>query len=172
MKAKVLTLVVLLSFVISTGYSQEKSRKELKEERKIERQNQIEVMINAKEFVFIGKSALPNGMRSVNLTGNSNYVKFQPDLIDSNLPFFGRAYSGTGYGGDNGLKFIGKPDEFTVVKNKKGFQINAAIKGEGDNYRLSLLVGFEGSASLSIISNNRSSMLYNGEILPPEKPVN
>lgn len=172
MKVNVLTMVVLMSLVISTGYSQEKSRKELKEERKIERQNQIEAMVNAREFVFVARTALPTGMRTVNLTGNSNLVKFHPDIIDSNMPFFGRAYSGVGYGGDTGLQFQGKPDEYTVEKNKKGFQIIAVVKGGSDNYRLSLMVGFEGSASLSITSNNRSSMSYNGDIEAPERPNN
>jgi hypothetical protein len=164
MKAKISLLVFLFTLAISNGYAQEKSKKQIKEEQKIEKQNQIEAMINAREFVFTGRTALPTGYKSMDLTTTTNYVKFHPDTIDSYMPFYGRAYSGVGYGGDNGLKFEGKPTEYTVTKGKKRYQIDAVIKGERDTYRISLSVEFEGSASLSITSNNRSPISYTGSI--------
>jgi hypothetical protein len=161
--------VLLLSLVVSTGYSQEKTKKELKAEKKIERQRQVEAIVNDKVFVFVARTALPTGMRSVNLTTNQNYVKFKPDLIDSYMPFYGQGYSGIGYGGDSGLKFTEKPEEFTVVKTKKAYEINVIVSSTADKFRLSMNVGFEGSATLTITSNNRSTISYQGEISPPEK---
>jgi hypothetical protein len=169
MKIRLSVVGFILILSVTAGFSQEKSKKELKEERKLEKQKQVEEMVNAKEFVFVARTALPSGMRSVDLTTNQNYVKFQPDLIDSYMPYFGKAYSSIGYGGDSGLKFKGKPEEFNVVKKKKSFQIDAVVKGENDNFRLSLSVSSEGSASLSITSNNRSTISYQGEISAPEK---
>jgi hypothetical protein len=170
MKTRFSLLVLILSLVLNTGFSQEKTKKEIKEEKKIEKQKQIEAMVNDTDFVFVARTALPTGMRSVNLATNPNYVKFHPNLIDSYMPFFGQAYSSVGYGGDTGLKFEGKPEEFTLVKTKKGFQIDAVVKGSTDNFKLSLTVGFEGSSSLTIISNSRSTISYQGEISAPEKP--
>ena len=171
MKTRFSIIVLILAVVITNGFSQEKTKKELKEEKKIEKQKQVEAMVNDTNFVFVARTALPTGMRSVNLTTNQNYVKYQPDLIDSYMPFFGKAYSGIGYGADTGLKFQGKPEEFKVEKTKKAFQIDAVVKGTTDNFRLSLSVGFEGSASLTITSNNRSTISYQGEISAPEKPA-
>ncbi len=171
MNSKLLPFVIILTMMITTVFSQEKTKKELKEDNKLEKQKQIEAMVNAKEFVFVARTALPSGMRSVNLTTNANYVKFQPELIDSYMPYFGRAYSGIGYGGDTGLKFKDKPEVFDIVKKKKAFQIEATVKTTNDVFRLSLSVGFEGSTSLSITSNNRSTISYQGEISAPEKPV-
>ena len=170
MKTRFSIIVLILAVVITNGFSQEKTKKELKEEKKIEKQKQVEAMVNDTNFVFVARTALPTGMRSVNLTTNQNYVKYQPDLIDSYMPFFGKAYSGIGYGADTGLKFQGKPEEFKVEKTKKAFQIDAVVKGTTDNFKLSLSVGFEGSASLTITSNNRSTISYQGEISAPEKP--
>jgi len=170
MKTKIAIFGILFSLIMSNSFSQEKSKKELKAERKIEARKQTEAMVNAKEFVFIGTTALPTGARSVNLTTRSNFVKFYPELIESDMPFFGRAYSGVGYGGDDGLKFEGKPEEYTFTKGEKNYLIKAVVKGENDTYRLTLTVFFEGSASLSISSNNRSSISYNGDIAAPEKP--
>jgi hypothetical protein len=169
MNTKAFYLVFLFALIVAPVISQEKTKKELKEERKIEKMNLVEALVNAREFVFIARTANPMGYKSVNLTTNPNFVKYHPDLIESEMPYFGTAYSAVGYGGDTGLKFKGKPEEYTVVKIKNGFQIDATVKGESDNFRLSLMVGSEGNSSLSITSNNRSTISYNGEISAPEK---
>jgi len=170
MNLKCSILMFLFILFVTSVFSQVKSRKQIREERTIEKKKNTEAMIDAREFVFVGQIAMPTGYKSINLTTNPNYVNFHPDLIESYMPFYGRAYSGVGYGGDNGLKFKGKPEDYKVVKGPKNFQIDVTIKGTNDIYKLSLIVSFEGSASLSIVSNNRSFISYNGEITAPEKP--
>lgn len=171
MKARVSVLAVILTLVVTTGFAQEKSKKQIKEEKKLEKQKQVEAMINAKEFVFVGKFAMPTGYKSVNLATNTNYVKFHPELIESYLPYFGTAYSGAGYGGESGIKFKEKPTEYTFTKEKKKYQVEATVKGERDTYQLTLSVAFEGNATLIVTSNTRSAISYSGEISAPEKPV-
>lgn len=85
------------------------------------------------------------------------------------MPFFGRAYSAVGYGNDTGLTFKEKPEKFEIEKGRKTFQVNVVVKGGNDIFRLFLTVGFEGSASLSISSDNRSMISYQGVISGPEK---
>jgi hypothetical protein len=167
MKGQIILLTVCLALIITTSFAQKKSRKELKEGKKTEKQLQVEALINAKAFDFIARTAMPTGYKTVNLSTTTNYVKFQPELIDSYMPFYGRAYSGVGYGGDEGLKFTGKPEKFTIIKGKKNYQVSAIVKGEKDTFNLSLSVSFEGSASLTITSNNRSAISYSGEITAP-----
>ncbi|MFV8340935.1 DUF4251 domain-containing protein [Flavobacterium sp. XS2P39] len=169
MKTKMLFLVLFLSLIVSSGYAQEKSKRQLRAERKIEKEKKTASLVDSKEFVFIGRTALPQGFRTIDLTTNSNYVEFTPDKITSEMPFFGRGYSGVAYSGDVGLKFEGNPKEFTVKKGKKNYQIKTVVKGDTDVYTLFLSVFFEGSATLTINSNNRSSISYNGEIRPIEK---
>ena len=168
MKTKILLLAILMSLVLTSAFSQEKSKKELKEEEKLQKQMQIEALVNSKDFVFVARYALPMGASQVDLTSNPNHAKFNPELMDGYMPFFGTATAGIGYGGDNTIKFKGKPESFTIEKNKKNFQVDAKVRGENDTYTLSLSVMFEGSASLSIISNNRSSISYQGEIFPSQ----
>jgi len=146
------------------GVSQEKSKKEVKAEKKLEQQKRIEELVDSKTFVFVARTALPSGGRAINLTTNPNYVNFYPELIDGNMPFFGRYFAGGGYGDTPGLTFKEKPEVFSVVKKKKNFQINAKVKGESDRYQLSLVVGFEGSSSLTITSNKRAAIRYQGTI--------
>ena len=161
---KIKLSIIFLSFIFATSYGQEKSKKQLREESKIEKQKQTAASVDAKKFIFIGRTALPQGFRLMDLSTNPNYVQFYPDNIKSEMPFFGRAFSGVGYNNDVGLHFAGTPQEFTVEKSKKSYQIKAVVKGDKDTYRLLLSVFFTGTATLSISSNNRSTISYNGDI--------
>lgn len=172
MNTKNLITVLFLLLVTTTIFSQEKTKKQLKEEKKIEKQKQTAILVDSKDFVFVADKALPQGYKTIDLTTNPNYVKFQPDFIKSEMPFFGRAYSGGGYGGDGGLDFEGKPEEYAINKGKNAYQLKAVVKGRNDTYTLSLSVFFEGSASLTISSNKRSTISYNGEISAPAKEGN
>lgn len=168
MKTKITFLMISMSFIMASAFSQEKSKKELKEEEKLQKQVQIEALVNSKDFVFIAKYALPMGARQIDLSTNPNYVKFNPDLMDGHMPYFGTATSGIGMGGDATIKFKDKPQTFNIEKKKKNFQIDAQVKGENDMYRISLSVNFEGSSSMSVISNHRGTISYQGEIFPAE----
>lgn len=169
MKSRYYILSLLLSVVMTTGFSSDKTREEQKDEKKLDKRSRVEMMINSRDFVFIPRIALPSGMKPVNLATDQYNIKFQPYFIDSYMPFFGRAYSAVGYGNDTGLSFKGKPEKIEIGKNRKTFQVNVIVKGGTDIFRLFLSIGFEGSASLSISSDNRSTISFQGEISAPEK---
>jgi hypothetical protein len=165
MKTKIVILIAL-TMGITSGYSQEKLSKK---EKKQFRLQEIENLVNSKSFVFVAKTAMPIGMRPVNLSLDWNYVRFRPELIDSYLPFYGNAYSGVGYSSlDNGIKFTAKPESFTTERNKKSYQVSATVNTENENYRLSLQIGTEGNASLTVTSHNRSTISFMGELRPVE----
>lgn len=160
---RVLTLAFVV-FSLTNATAQEKSKRQFKEEIKLEKQKQTTLLIHSKEFIFVAETVMPQGGRIINLTSNDYTVEFHPDLIKSDLPFFGRAFSGVAYGGDGGIKFAGKPKEFRIEKRKKAHEIKVAVKGERDTYSLLLSVYFDGTANLSINSNNRSTISYSGTI--------
>lgn len=170
MGTKKVLLALLMMIVLSSGFAQKMSKKALREKNKIEKQQQIDSLMNSREFVFVAIRALPMGGGSVDLTGNSNSVKFHPEKIESDMPFFGRAYS-IEYGGNGGLMFEGKPIEYKVVtlKESKGYDVDATVSVPRDSYKLSLYVSPDGSASLTINSNQRSSMSFNGNIVKFEE---
>lgn len=164
METKRNSILIFLLFVATIGFAQEKTRKELREESKIEKVKQISILVASKEFVFVAQRAFPQGFRTIDLTTNPNFIEFNPDFIKSEMPFFGRGYSGIGYAGDTGLKFEGKPTEYSIVKTKKTFELKALVRGESDVFKILLSISYEGSATLTINSNNRSSISYYGEI--------
>jgi hypothetical protein len=170
MKTKIAQLTLFMLIMAHPAIAQKTDRQAEKEKKRIEREKEISALVESKTFEFRASRAIPTGYRSVDLTTNPNFVKFSPDLIVSAMPFFGRAYS-VSYGGDNGLKFDGKPEIFTVEKKKKNYSLEAKVKGSDDNYTIGLTISFEGSSSLSISCNKRAFISYNGEIYPVEKPT-
>jgi len=170
MKTKFVFSAIVIFMLISTAFAQEKSKAEIKGEKKIEQQKMVEALVTSKVFLFAARTANPIGSRSVNLNQNENHVIFHPEMIDSDMPFFGRAYSGMAYGGDGGYKFQGKPEEFTVTQKKKNYQIDVRVISDNKLYRLSLSVTFSGTATLSITSDSRSTISYQGDIFAIEKP--
>lgn len=169
MKNSVSLLAIILLVLQLAAFSQEKSRKELKAERKLEQQKLTDSLMNLRKFVFTARTALPQGFSAIDLTTNPNFVKFFPDSIVGDMPFFGTGYAGIGYSGDGGLKFSGKPTEYSIARNKKNFKVKAIVKSGHDTFQLFLTVSFEGSASLSINSLNRSPISYNGKIIPSDQ---
>jgi hypothetical protein len=163
MKRKLTQLILLVLIGSIPVIAQTTDRKAEKEKKRIEKEKEISALVESKTFEFRADRAIPTGYKSVNLTTNPNFVKFTPDLIVSEMPFFGRAYSAS-YGGDAGLKFEGKPEKYTVEKKKKSYEIEAKVRTTNDSFTINLSVSFEGSANMTISSNNRTTISYNGEV--------
>lgn len=161
-----LFVLVLLSLLSFNGIAQEKTKKELKAEKQQQKQKEIEAIVNSKDFVFEAQKVIPQGGRLLNLDYNTYFLKFNEVKTTGDLPFFGRAFN-VAYGGDGGIKFKGVPKNVKLEEKKKGYTIIATVKGNNDVYNLMFYVFFDGSATLSINSNNRAPISYNGEISAP-----
>lgn len=167
MKTKIAILSVLFCLMSFSVFAQEKSKKELKAERDLQKQNEIEKLIADKKFDFEAQKANPQGGQFIILDYNTYFLKFNPEKITCDLPFFGRAFS-VPYGGDGGIKFEGTPENYKMQKKKKSYEIKTSVRGKDDFYNLMLTVFFDGNATLSINSNNRAFISYEGEIKPPK----
>lgn len=161
---KTIVLSFFLSFLMLTGFAQEKTKQQLKEEKKLAQQKEVDEIINSKEFEFEGQKAYPQGGRTIDLTTNANYLRFKNDSIYSEMPFFGRAYSGVAYGGGGGLDFKGAIKNYSVEKKEKKYIIKGEVRDASDNYTVYLTVFFDKGASMTISSNNRASINYSGRI--------
>lgn len=166
MKTKLSILLVLCCFLSFPVFAQEKTKKELKTERDLEKQKEIEALIDSKKFDFEAQKANPQGGRFIILDYNTYFLKFNTEKTTCDLPFFGRAFS-VPYGGDGGIKFEGVPENIKVEKKKKNYVVRASVRGKEDVYSLIFSIFFDGGATLSINSNNRASIYYDGRIRAP-----
>lgn len=168
MKTKLFILLGLLYFLGYPLLAQEKSKKELKAERELQKQKEIKGLIESKNFVFEAQKVIPQGGRLLNLDYNTYFLKFNEIRTTCDLPFFGRGFNVPYGGGDGGIKFEGVPDNIQIEKKKKSYNIKTTVKGKDDVYNLFFTVFFDGGATLSVNSNNRSSISYDGEIEAPK----
>ncbi|QSW88029.1 MULTISPECIES: DUF4251 domain-containing protein [Flavobacterium] len=166
MKTKIY-IVMLISILSFSVYGQEKTKKELKAEKELKKQKEIEALIDAKNFVFEAQKLTPQGGRLINLDYGVYFLKFNEEKTTCDLPFFGRGFN-VGYGSDGGIKFEGKPENLKIEKKKKSFILKTTVKGKDDVYDLMFTIFFDGGTSLSVNSNNRSPIFYDGEISAPK----
>ncbi len=163
-----LFLLLILAFVVSTSVSAQKTdRQKKKIEQNAGKEKQVGELVNSKNFVFTAQWAFPIGHKAIDLTTNPNFVEFKPEMVECSMPFFGRGYN-IAYGGEAGIKFKGEPLLFTVGKYKKGYLVETKVKGSNDLFLITLRIDPSGKASMSISSNNRSAISYDGEITAPE----
>lgn len=161
---KTVVLSFFLSFSMLIGFAQEKTKQQIKEEKKLAEQKKVEALLNSKDYEFVGVMAYPQRGRSIDLTTNTNYLRIKNDSVHSEMPYFGRAYGGVAYGGGGGLSFKGIMKDYSLTKGKKNFVLKAEVKGDSDYYSITLTVFFDGGASLTISSNNRDSINYRGNV--------
>ncbi len=137
-------------------------------------------IVEEKNYAFVATTAIPlnstdinnilmkmpggMGTAGINLTGSVYDVVITKDSVVAYLPFYGRAYSTSMNNDENGYKFTSKDFTYESVKKKKGWSVVIKSKDVRDNVRMTLDISENGYASLSVLSNNRQSISYNGYI--------
>ena len=137
-------------------------------------------IVEEKNFLFIATSAIPlnsldinnvlNRMSgpptggTINLTSSNYDLKITPDSIVAYLPFYGRAFTAPyGNNSENGYKFTSKKFTYDTKKGRKrGWDITIQTKDIKENVRMTLSISESGYASLSVVSQNKQSISYNG----------
>ena len=162
---KALILLVSITFFISNNTIAQ-SKKELKKEQQKEDYQKTKDFIDNEDFVFEADWATSYKGKRINIAGDGYTLIIKRDGSIAYLPFYGRAYSGTSYGGDGGIKFEVEGVSYDTQHNDKKTKtkIKYEIKHKSENYDIYLTVYSNGNANLSISSNNRSNMTYNGKI--------
>ncbi len=164
MKANTFLFTLLFSFIfLGCATSKEKGIERNTNQQNVDTSS-LGNLLNSKNFEFIANTVFPTTGSPKNLVGSGYSVTFSPEMIISNLPFYGRAYSGMALSRDKGMRFKGKPEDFTVENNNE-YQINATVNGENDTYEISMSVGESGFATLAISSNDRGTISYQGEVV-------
>jgi hypothetical protein len=159
-------LLVLSVFMVLPSENMEAQKKKSKKEKRLEQFAETQKLIDSKAFIFVPDRAFPQGGRSIDLTTNYGFIKVMGTDTEGDMPFFGRGFN-VAYGGDGGIKFD-KTELLneTIEVNEKKMRItyNFEAKGKNDTFRISMDISYSGNASVTVISNNRSSISYNGEI--------
>ncbi len=167
MKTRNIFIVALFSLVLLGVNAQEK--KPQKQLAPPAGQTALETLLNSGNFEFIANTMLPSGQAPKDLVSSNYSVTFTPNLVVSNLPFYGRSYSTIAMGKDQGMRFQGAPENFKLSKNKNQFEVKTEVSSERDTYKILLSVSKSGNATLSIATNDRGIVNYQGEVVTIQK---
>ena len=164
MKIHKILFSALFFFILGNAIAQEMSTK-AKSNIESTETGRIDILLNSKNFEFIANTVYPSGGPSKNLVGSEYSITFTPEMIVSNMPFYGRAHSTIAMAQDTGMRFKGIPEKLVIEKNLKGYEILSKVQDENDNFSISMSVSESGYATLTIKSNNRGTISYYGEVV-------
>lgn len=136
-------------------------------------------IVDEKTYTFVATSAAPlnasdiNNVMSkmagvsnagnINLTGSNYDLRLTKDSVVAYLPFFGRSYTAPVNNTESGFKFTSKDFTYNVTKRKRGgWDIKIGTKDVQDRPQMTLSISESGYATLSMVSNNKQSITYNG----------
>ena len=166
----------------SSTVSIQDSSKTDKKERKAMKAAEVKRLLDSKRFNFHAQYADPIGGGYASLNGqlinisptgsghiflNYNYdFKVRPDSVISYLPYFGRTTFAPNYGSqDNGVKFTSTKFGYTAKTGKRGNTIiTITPKDAGYNQKMIIDVNENGTATLQMITTNRTAISYDGYI--------
>ena len=124
-------------------------------------------LVESRQFEIVNDWALPLRGSRVNLIGNTNFIRFEGDSINAQLPFYGVRHSGGGYSsGYGGFEFEGIPENLQIEHNREDGKIVIAFEAndENENMNFNIILYSNGTARTSVTSSQRDSMSYQGEV--------
>lgn len=135
----------------------------------------VKKLVTNHNYVFMAQRANPLGWSTINL--NYNYsVIFSKDSVDSYLPYYGRAYQAPINPSDpkeSGIQFKSRDFEYTNINTKKsGWEFKIVPHDVKETRSFILNISESGYANLSVTSQNRQSISFDGYItnnLPQKK---
>jgi len=154
----------ILFFLITTilhshGYSQTKA------EKKAAREAQVKQLVESQNFIFLAQTMYPTGARSRQIATDNYTVVVSKDTVISDLPYIGKAYTSTPGSTDGGIRFTSTKFEYNISPGKKaGWNISVKPTDQSDVREMSFIITESGSTTINILSNNRQSISFLGNI--------
>jgi len=166
-------LFLATSTTIAQSKKQEKeTKKEKKEEKKEEYYQAYKKLLDSKEYDFEGVTMFPQNGSSIDITGESNYVKIRHDQADIYMPYMGSSQTLNSFTQrENAVIFKGEMKDYKLEINEKNGRIKISFSGKAQGENLDFVINFYKnlSARLMVNSSARDGISYDGALLLPEE---
>ncbi|MDR2472627.1 MAG: DUF4251 domain-containing protein [Tannerella sp.] len=122
-------------------------------------------IIQSRDYVVEADYMSPMRSEGVRHLSTSYSLTVHGDTLVSYLPYYGEAYGNMPYGGDAGLNFTAEILEYNCSFDDKGTAlIEIRVRNENINYKYLTQIFSNGSASISVNSDNRQSISFHGKL--------
>lgn len=158
-------LFILITFGSTLAQNVKTSRIEKKAIKKALLIQQTTELIDSVKWQFNANEMVPMSGISKHLT-SPYYVTINDTIIDSYLPYFGRAYSAEYASSESPMTFTAIiKDNDLKNKQKKGWLIKLKTTNKTDILIFTFSISPDGYATLNVNSVNRQPITYYGEIV-------
>jgi hypothetical protein len=162
---KTLKNFLFLLLIVGAGMNVANAQN-VKSNKKAAKEAAIKSQVDARHYTFEATYVLPQRGGGKTLTSSDYDLRVTKDSVIAYLPYYGRAYFDVPYGGaDGGLKFTSTKFSYDVKDKKKGgWEITIKPTDAKNINSLLLNISADGYASLSVTSNNRDFITFDGFI--------
>ena len=143
-----------------------------KEPLSAETWGQMEKLMTSQNLMFVAGWAEPIGGRGrvsqIDLSGSVNYMKFQGENVQMELPYFGASQVARMGGVDQGFRFESTATDIRTQKNEKQnyYDLDFKVRNKSESLSCSLRLYSAQRAVLTINSSQRNSIRYEGQLSP------
>lgn len=120
--------------------------------------------VNTANFIFVPQYVNGVGFRRRQLNSSQYDIEVRKDTVVSYLPYFGRGYTAPISPSDVDFDFTSTHFSYSVTPAKQGWYISIKPKDKMYLQELYFRIFENGTATLNIISNDRSSIAYDGYV--------
>ncbi len=126
----------------------------------------VENVVNSRDFTFVANSMEPTTGRVRNIVDDAGFLKMQDDQVQMELRYVGQRQVTQAYGRNEGMRFEGTATEITSRKNEQRnyYDLDFKLKNKAEVLQCNLRFLSASLAVLTINSNQRSSIRYQGEV--------
>lgn len=137
----------------------------------IEDYEDLQELVASREFEIENDWVFPLRGSSINLIGNSNFIRFKGDSVRIFLPYFGVRHSGGGYSGEGGIRYEGLARNLEIVEDEEDNDLLLKFEGrnKSEHYNFIIILFPNGNVHTSVNSSQRDPISYRGEIKPYQK---
>ena len=127
---------------------------------------QLRELVNSREFEIENDWAVPLRLTTINLIGNSNFIRFKGDSVEVFLPYFGVRQSGGGYGTSGGIEYEGPAKDLEIEEDMAKNNILIKFEGRQGSEHLQFIITLftKGNVSTSVNSSERDPISYWGNV--------
>ena len=127
---------------------------------------ELERVANEGRFAIENQWVMPMRGSMIDLTGNSNFIRFKGDSVNLFLPYFGVRQSGGGYGDNAGIEYKGLAEDLNFRKssNEKNIIVEFEADQGAENFDFRIILFPDGSTNTSVTSSQRDPISYRGHV--------
>ena len=168
MKRNILLLVMVLSGTVFL-YPQEKpDKKKMREEKAEIAYESMKQLIEGGKYLIVSDRLVSARGYSKSIVTTPNYIQVEDGKANISLPYFGEVRANTPYMPDQGIKYEGPVQDYSMdlTDSKHRITVKFDIDRSIEEHNFIITIGKSGQARVKVISSGRTGITYYGKVEP------